>query len=206
MANNRILKNSKGVLLVELAIVLPLMILLLFVGILELGRLLSQVSWLANVAYVSVLTGGENPPGVGENMMYAKYNQLADLQSGALSSKTPHAQYNQANDQVEMDITANVKTLTPIVTLPISMRLVGPMLMLDPAVAGDLDSFDNPTCLYNCNGVKTSCCAPYVACGSWVCIPPPSPPVIPGKYLTDVYDLELNQMYELRSPGIERLR
>ncbi|MBN8548387.1 MAG: pilus assembly protein [Deltaproteobacteria bacterium] len=167
-------KSSRGVVLVELAVVIPLLVLILVVGVLELGRLFTQMSWLANVSYVSVLAGSESPPGApGELAMHSKFDQLFNLQSQAILTHTSSPLYRQAEDMVEMDVQATVKTLTPIISLPVSMKLVGPMLALDPAAAGNLNEFKNPNCLYNCNGVVTSCCGSYSGCAALVCSLPP---------------------------------
>lgn len=203
MRSFRAFSNARGAVLAELAFVLPVLLLFLF-GILELGRLFSQVSWLANVSYISVLTGGENPPGPqGEIAMNGKFDQLAPLQSQALGSISRTPLYHINDDLVEMSVSTRVKTISPALSLPLALKLVGPMLVLDPTVAGSMNDFDNPSCLYDCNGVKTTCCEPYAGCGTWSCSGGGgAPPFIPPKVLTETL-LPEYQFVEAQQGGHE---
>jgi Flp pilus assembly protein TadG len=105
------MKKKKGQTLLELALVLPILV-LFFCGIIDFGRILHAASTLNMVAQESVRLAGLGKT-KEEVTQFAK--DKAYFKDGIEVSITPDDSVRKSGDYVTVDIIYNVKYITPIV-------------------------------------------------------------------------------------------
>ena len=151
------LARIDGNVLVELSIVLPLCLFFL-VGILEIGRLLAQYSWVQQTGYNAAFLGSgmtQSAAGVSPtaivNTLFAKLNQ----QKNALQAPVVTSSYNDygPNSTISVSINSNMNLLSNIYPLRVGVTTVAPSTVgqFNP---GTLDDFGNgePGVLFDCTG------------------------------------------------------
>lgn len=158
--------RQKGAAMVELTIVLPLLI-LLFSGLLEAGRVLAELNWLSQTAYQLTYVLGGSPRGTGASLMNTRYQQLVDnirkyrFPSLGLDAPPPVFRsswdgsfYDDANKSVGLRFSASIKPLSSLpIQFPMNIEVTGPYLLAATEASG-LGTFANPALLFNCCGVE----------------------------------------------------
>lgn len=163
--------SSKGGVLVEFLFALPI-VLLFFSGILELGRLYSQITWMSNMAYETALAGAGWPQGgtATADMNY-RTNLLGNMTTYHKLSAVPTRTdtYNALGipNSLMVEMSGNISPLMQMISGNFKTAVLAPMLASSGNIAGSLNQFGNPTCLYDCNGNLISGC-----CTSSACTPP----------------------------------
>lgn len=163
-SNYKSKSQDTGAALVEFLITFPLL-LLLFSGVLELGRMYSQLTWVSNIGYEVAWVGSASKQGpAGLNDMAAKHALLSSISrfhklSAAPAMTTP--QYNASiPNTVSVEINANVSPLMNMFSGNMKSKITSPMLASSGAANGPMDQFVNPSCLYDCSGNRiTGCCS-----------------------------------------------
>ena len=171
--NNSPKSNSSGAALVEFLITFPLL-LLLFSGVLELGRMYSQLTWVSNIGYEVAWAGAASPQGpAGMADMAAKHALLSSITKFHKLSAPPampNPVYNTSgSNTVSVEIDANVSPMMNMFSGNLRSKITSPMLASSGAGSGPMDRFMNPSCLYSCNGVQISPCCSSSACAPSHC-------------------------------------
>lgn len=187
--------ETAGASYIELIIVLPVL-LLLMMGTIEMGRLLSHIPTFSTMDYEAVLTGAETNTDLGAGAMSEAFEHLWDVhQAGGTLRMAADPQFNQEASVYDLQdrtvISSSSAEVAPIFDyLPkdLHMRYEAPLLLKNPDMhSGDLKNFRDGRCTYDCSG--TAYCnggppAPMNPCnGNYV--PPPPPPVMPGCFTGD---------------------
>ena len=158
-------KNFAGAVLVEFALVIPVMFLFLS-GVLEFGNYLAQTSWLAQTAYNSAMKGAETPDlGTARsdevkerfNKLWAFVNARSVVKGHVEAMNQVDIDSNGINDLVRVRITGSILPLLPQIfpfKLPISVEVAAPILLLQNTNFGLTNNFQNPSSssMYRCNG------------------------------------------------------
>jgi len=159
-------QKSVGAAMVEFAIVLPLMM-LLFSGLLEIGRVLSQLNWLSQTAFSLITLHGGTPKDYAPQLVSVRFDRLKtaklnEFSKVGLTVNYPEplfgdSYYRTVNEAevVGMKLSATIRPLTTILgfTIPVSIEVTGPFLIPDKSNAGNLGQFQNPSpYLYDCSG------------------------------------------------------
>ncbi len=152
--------SSHGGVIVECLLVLPLL-LLIFGGILGLGRAYAQLTWVSNSSYEVALSGAGNPEGaMGESAAAARNTLLGQLPYYKLVAAPSIGSplYNQfpseplLNNTVLVRLNAELPLLFTRWVTNFQVDTVLPILVLGQGNSGDLTRFQNASCLYDCNG------------------------------------------------------
>jgi len=137
-------KAQKGSVLVEFTLVLPLL-LILFVGILELGRALNETSWLIQASYQSAKLGSESPRSYGEQAMSSRGLLMSQLQNKFVDTDSINITPEYLDDDlVSTSISGKLNVLTPYLPINLSVRIVGPYLLRSAGSVDNLGVFSNP--------------------------------------------------------------
>lgn len=167
--------SSKGGVIIECAMVIPFL-LLVFGGILGLGRAYAQLTWIANSSYEIALSGAGNPEGgQGESAAQARNTQLGDIPYYSLVAPPSigGALYNQFPGEPLLDNTVIVRLNAELPVLfsrwvtNFRVDSVLPILVLGRGSPGSLTQFENARCLYRCDGTV-------INIGGGVCCDDPS--------------------------------
>lgn len=161
--------SARGVVLVEAAISIPVLLLLCF-GMFEIGNLLEKASWLNQSTYLATSLGSERTIGVGEDVSFDRVTQLIDLHNQASGCTgamcvvppaenilsryvtNPNAGVEQAfNVSVEAPVTGLTGIISEVFSLNLSYTA--------PALARNGSSvlysgFGNPDGAYDCRGER----------------------------------------------------
>ena len=152
--------NQGGTALTEFAIVLPFLVLLVF-GILETGRTLSQISWIAQGSYEAAVVGGERLRGVGApamDNMKVLFEDILDLQDNVLGFDFHDEKYQRIPnggedvDVIVSHLTGDLRPFSGMFSLDISIRTVGPDIASTLPDPGPLTEFENEE-FFDCEGV-----------------------------------------------------
>ena len=154
--NARTHHSSIGAAIPEFAILAPFLILLLL-GLLEVGRLIQQVSWVAQGSYEAAVVGGERLETVGPEEMetireqfHQIINTRADLSNFAFASE-PKYQQVDGEDVVVSHLQGQLRPISGLFEFDIAVRTVGPHTAQVPPSSGDLLNFDT-VAYYDCDG------------------------------------------------------
>lgn len=182
-------KSNQGNALIEFLIVLPVIILFL-VGIFETGRLLTQVSMVANSSYEAVMVGSEIRGEGTELAMDDRAFFLYDLQNEQYLNPTITSSFDSDNDTVTVEISTDLRPLLNFIPLHVKTVTTGPMLVLDSNINEDYNAFANPPpCGYICAAPPP---APGNSCNNLfsqqMCIPGDVDFGNKGKYNISPYD------------------
>lgn len=161
-AYSRKISSSDGGVIVECLLVLPFL-LLVFGGILGLGRAYAQLTWVANSSYEVALSGAGNAQGpMGETAAQTRNTLLGQLPYYNLVSAPSigaplYGHFDPATEPllkntVLVRLNAELPLLFSRWVTTFHVDTVLPILVLGGGTAGDLTRFQNPGCLYNCNG------------------------------------------------------
>lgn len=88
--------GESGASLVEFALCVGVLLFLIF-GVIETGRIITQLPWVSQTLYEITLTGSENLTSAGVNRMGNKSNQFSNQLNKALSAFTLNAGYESRN-------------------------------------------------------------------------------------------------------------
>ena len=170
-------RGHSGAVLVELAIVIIPLILLLF-GVFELGRIMSQVSWFGQTAYLATLAAGEVSTGQSATSANGTFDTVYNWQNsydfdseslGHQKSRlcdTPDRLpefRNRGNNVQDVSVRAraDMPLLMKFIPLSVGTTMVGPYLLpLRPPT--NLDRFSNyqdssgDPLYFDCNNVLVS--------------------------------------------------
>lgn len=167
--------SSQGGVIIECAMVIPFL-LLVFGGILGLGRAYAQLTWIANSAYEVALSGAGNPEGgQGDAAAQTRNTQLGGIPYYSLVSPPSigGALYNQFPGQpllantVIVRLNAELPVLFSRWVTNFRVDTVLPILVLGRGTPGSLSQFENARCLYDCDGAV-------IDLGGGVCCQDPS--------------------------------
>ncbi len=159
-------ESQKGGVLVEFAVVLPLCV-FFFMGVLEIGRLLAQYSWVQQTAYNAAFLGSgltestvETAPRTVVKTLFPKLNESKNAMA------VPHVGTRYIdNDAIQVSIKSDLNRLTTFFPVDVDVQAFAPSVIVD-FDAGDPKVFanSNPVQYYDCDG--NSCggspCAPDV--------------------------------------------
>lgn len=131
--NHEYRTEERGSVFIELAIVLPL-ILLFIVGMLELGRVFRSLSWLNQTAFNVARAGAENPDSMALSAMQGRGFDHLSVLSVDLNSTTPVQVQRSpgiAPRTVRATVIGQMDSLLfgDALSLPISVPIVAPMLI-----------------------------------------------------------------------------
>ena len=169
----RIIGSARGSVLTEMVVVLPLC-LLFMIGMLEVGRLLAQYSWVQQTTYNAAILGSGltttdvvASPEVVANSLFNKLNQA----KGNMSQPKIRAAYRPGHnpgidDTVSVNVRSNLNLISNFYPLSINNTTTSPSASFAYTVT-DINSFDNGIAgqFYNCSGTLCSTpgpCAPAV--------------------------------------------
>ncbi|MBX7143542.1 MAG: pilus assembly protein [Oligoflexia bacterium] len=166
--------SAAGGVIVEFLLALPIVI-LFFSGILELGRLYSQMTWMSNMAYETALSGAGWPQGgTATAEMDYRTNLLGGMTTyhkmTAIPTRTDS--YNAAGmppNTLLVEMSGHIAPLMQMINGDFRTAMVAPMLSNTGNIAGDLNQFANPACLYDCSGVLITPCCASSACAPSTC-------------------------------------
>ena len=151
---------DSGAAMVEFAIVLPLILTFLF-GIVEVGRLFSQVTWYSSLNYESVVSGSLAPAeeAVVNTEVNSAFHRLHEvyLQTGntrlsgvpVISDEDEHS--NIADRTVKIESSAAPRSILKDLGLDFAMKYTGRILSKGSLPVDHYAEFRNPTVLYNCS-------------------------------------------------------
>lgn len=153
-------KSDHGAVLAESAIAIPFLIVIVS-GLLGVGRLLSQMTWLNQTLYHVALLGAQNVPGSGEPKMLRRALDLCDFQDANLISDCALARAyvddGHGNTRVEVTLNAQVRPLKSNLPVKIDLALQVAAPYLVPSFsASNLSQFNAPNKFYDCEGNMTS--------------------------------------------------
>lgn len=160
-------RQTRGGVLVEFAIVLPLCV-FFFMGIIEIGRLLAQYSWVQQTAYNAAFLGSGLSEGSIEtgpinvvNTLFPKLNE----DKNAMAAPVVGTRYFE-NDAIQVGIKSDLNRLTGFFPVDVDVKTFAPSVIID-FEAGDPKVFANsdPVEYYDCDG--NSCGG--TPCGPSVC-------------------------------------
>jgi len=170
-------QKSAGAAMVEFAIVLPLMI-FLFSALVETGRILSELNWLANTGYHLGVALAGSPREVGESFMASRKEQLVEsirkvefavigLEVAMPEPLNGGSFYEEQSKTVGLKFSASIRSLMSVpFNLPMIVEVTGPMLVVTDQIGGQYGEFRNPSTLYDCCGTK---CGTGPGCGGTLC-------------------------------------
>ena len=167
--------SSKGGVIIEFAMVIPFL-LLVFGGILGLGRAYAQLTWVSNSSYEIALAGAGNPEGgQGDSAAQSRNTLLGEIPYYSLVSPPTIGGplYNQFGSDPLLENTVLVRLNAELPILfarwVTSFRVdsVLPILVLGRGTPGSLTRFENARCLYDCDGAV-------IDLGGGVCCQDPS--------------------------------
>lgn len=145
------LKQQRANVLIELAVVLPLFLLLL-TGLISLGQLLPQYSSIQQTTFNAALHGSRVTEQKAKESMNQFATKLYALQNSWLKDESIHTNYDNPTDSVEVQIDSSLKMLTKGTPLWLHVRTYAPNLLVDNVEPGDLEVFENPAISYDCTG------------------------------------------------------
>lgn len=180
----KVLKKSNqcGASIVEFALFIPILI-LFFLGLVELGRLLSQITWVGQTAYQAVMIGGETSDVIGAAVMAKRVEELSELQDSQLTDQLNFIDppvYDEENQTVSVRLGGEVnQLLNAPIDLGLNISVVGPTLTSSNPPPEGLDEPSNPSCVFYCpwQGVEP-CCTPPCSAPLSTCSQFPAP--LPG--------------------------
>ena len=154
--------------MIEFSVVLPL-ILVLLVGTVNLGSLVSQLAWMSQTGYEMLILGSDyetdnerSIPLQTRAMQMSDWNHQLSKHTDRVGILVPDpdsdiTEYNSGGTNlISVRLGASLPTLIgPIKSVPIGVSMVGPILAL-PQVNNS--SFSNPGNCRNCGGVEGSGC------------------------------------------------
>jgi len=153
-------QKDRGASMVEFAIFVPILV-LLFIGLVEMGRLLSEYTWVAQASYQTALLGSETLPSLGQPVMEKRKQDLYQIQGKHLQSSlvmpTPSYQTGASDRYVQIQMQGEMtRLLKSSYNMDLSVSSTAPLLLLNLTPPSDLNTFSNDVCSYDCAGVK--CC------------------------------------------------
>jgi hypothetical protein len=185
-------QRELGAAFVEFALFLPFLILLMY-GVVELGRLLSNISWISQAAYHGTMIGTETSSSFGEEVVRARINDFYDIQGEKLSNAPiSHTAYEEASNSrlVTVEIHASIPELLNVPTpwskldsLTMNVRLAGPLLVKNSGIPSNLNEFGTNGCIYDCAGQPVCCgngCSASMGPNNCEFAPPPFVPPPPS--------------------------
>lgn len=158
------LRKDKGGVLIEMSVVLPLCLLFLL-GILELGRVLAQYSWVQQTTYNAALLGsGLTSTNIEAAPVTTAGNLFAHLNAskGALTEPGISASYNEGsvigvNDTVSITIQSDLNLLTNFFPIKLNNTTTAPSVTVfyPPQILTEFGNGNGE--FYDCDG---NLCAP----------------------------------------------
>lgn len=183
---------ERGASYVEFAIVLPVL-LILMMGTVDFGRLVTQIPWTSTVNYETALVGAETNIEAGISSMEQVFDKGVDnhlfngnaalKQRGQLAIGSGKTEYKSGDKTVVAMSDWIAASIFDYLPLDFGLTFVAPQLLtVQDLSAGDLDDFDNGNCVYDCAGVEY--CGAGSDPGSEACavsgLPTPAPaPMLP---------------------------
>ena len=148
-----------GAALLELGIVLPF-VLLLMLGITELGRMFSYVTWFSGVSYEAALTASESSAGSGAALAMGRFQSLFNIHLfnnniRMISADLPSSSFNTDAlvRTVRLQSNARPVALFDYLGLDFAVGYVSGLLLSNPnATVGALDQFQRDVIFYGCDG------------------------------------------------------
>lgn len=174
--NNKF-KKSSGAVLHEFALVVPLLMLFL-IGIVETSRIISNIPMVAQAVYQSALVGGETQENAGIAVMNGQVNKFFEIQDHALNSQTVNAVYNNENNTVFVEVTANLNAVYESFPLSLKVGAVGPNMLAFDGMP-DTTGFANGNNYYNCEGSPVAYPIADSSCDPNATLPADNPPSAP---------------------------
>lgn len=150
--------SDRGSALMEFAITFPLCIFFFF-GVLAFGRLLVQAIWVQQTGYNAAYMGADVSETVVAEFMNNIVDTLSGFQNKNVKNQVDIEAYNPGTDSVEVTFKADLKMITSFSPLSISVRTVGPNVLVDNVAPGNPNLFENP-----CNGGADLCLNPITCC------------------------------------------
>jgi len=162
-------RREVGSVLIEMSIVLPVC-LLFFLGIIEIGRLLAQYSWVQQTTYNAAFLGSgmtESLVGTDPTRVAKKLFDNLNYSKNALTDPEMSANYNGISQTVEISIQSNLNLLTNFYPIDVDVTSTAPSVIVN-FDAGDPKVFANsdPEAFFDCDGNP---CADGTACGAAIC-------------------------------------
>lgn len=162
-------ERTGGGTLIEFAIILPLLV-ILTLGVLSAGRLLTQVQNANQATYLAASLGAELDEtileaGVRERVrqiIYLHRKRVEDVGDGSINVTVADGDDPEVPNTVTVEVTANLTEL--LERFQIGSRFTMPRIPLI-SMPADLETPKNGI-LYNCNG---SACGTGVSCGTTRC-------------------------------------
>ena len=146
--------NENGGAFLEFALVFPLCLVFLF-GIFELGRMLSQYSWVQQTTYNAAFLGSGLTTNSNQTLPQDVAARLYSLQNAAarnpMTSQPDINILSRTDGSMEVGISGPMKMIMPGTPLSLKVSSVSPGLLV-PYNAGDLNRFENASEFYDCNG------------------------------------------------------
>lgn len=147
---------ERGSVISEMAVILPLLVLLLF-GTFEIGRLLAQYSWIQQTSYNAAFLGSgltdnnfsTGPAATGAQKDYNKVNSLKN----AMAAPNIGATFDPIGNTVAVQIQGQMNLLSKMFPMDVNVTSTGPSSILNYN-PGNLSNFENngSTEQYDCDG------------------------------------------------------
>lgn len=123
--------------MVELAVILPLMVLCIL-GILEIGRVLAEMAWVGNSAYNAAVVGAETTSSQRVSTMEGRADQLIQILDDNTKNRfIPNpavSAVDNLNRTVSVSIQGTVRSITNWYSIPVRGTITGPVFLLDSAI------------------------------------------------------------------------
>ncbi|MBX7137067.1 MAG: pilus assembly protein [Oligoflexia bacterium] len=154
--------QARGASNVELAIVLPLLLVVL-AGVVDFGNLFSQIAWFSTVNYEASLAGASANSDMGRDYVLDTFNRLYDIHqengnaridSGDIIQSDGYPRFEPTPRTVTVESVASPRRFLGHYPLSFDVRYVAPQLLSNAETnSGDLSEFENDTdCFFNCDG------------------------------------------------------
>lgn len=189
MARNHKNNRESGAALVELAMSIPLLVLLVS-AIVEFGNIFFYMTWIYQTGFNLAVVGGGVPQDGADLQILARKQQIVAargieepqtrLDLGDPQPAQGSSYFN--NDPSIRTVSLSLSTIIhplgrEVASFPIDLSITGPYLLSTESVSGSLSEFANPSPMFDCgfnqgSGSSTTCrpgCTRTFAIGSETC-------------------------------------
>ena len=160
MGSAKVFRRSNGASMVEFAIFVPFLIILFF-GLVELGRLLSEYTWVAQATYQTAMLGSETSLAIRNNAMEKRKSQLKNLQGSNLEGElvlTPQNEEDPNNRYVRVSLQGRLfNLLNSNYGLNLNVSAAAPILLMNSDLPVNLETPQDSGCVYSCEGTPICC-------------------------------------------------